>query len=174
MASVTNAVRGACSGGPLIIMQSLRPPPIVHETLSSPGQPLEAGTRAFMEFRFGHDFSQVRVHSDSKAAASAQAVNAMAYTVGRDVVFGAEQYRPQTSEGTRLLAHELAHVVHQSQAPGVLPIRSTYSNAGDAAEKEADVAAGKVLASNGPVAISQRFPHSHTAKVRRRYTEGLC
>lgn len=133
-------------------------PPIVHETLSSPGQPLEAGTRAFMEFRFGHDFSQVRVHSDSKAAASAQAVNAMAYTVGRDVVFGAEQYRPQTSEGTRLLAHELAHVVHQSQAPGVLPIRSTYSNAGDAAEKEADVAAGKVLASNGPVAISQRFP----------------
>src|SRR5215204_2830106 len=64
-------------------------PPIVHEVLRSPGQPLDANTRAFMESRFGHDFSQVKVHVDAKAAESAQAVNAWAYTVGRDVVFEA-------------------------------------------------------------------------------------
>ncbi len=64
--------------------------------------------------RVGYDFSQVRVHADSKAADSARAVGALAYTVGRDVVFGAGQYAPQTSEGRRLLAHELAHTVQQT------------------------------------------------------------
>jgi hypothetical protein len=88
-------------------------PPIVHEVLRSPGQPLDAETRAFMEPRFGHDFSQVRVHTDAKAAESARAVNALAYTVGRDVVFGTGQYMPGTSGGKRLLAHELTHVVQQ-------------------------------------------------------------
>ena len=62
-------------------------PPIVHEVLHSPGQPLDPATRAFMEPRFGHDFSTVRVHTDARAAASARTVNALAYTVGRDVVF---------------------------------------------------------------------------------------
>ncbi len=62
-------------------------PPIVHDVLSSPGQPLDAEARAFMEPRFGHDFSQVRVHTDAKATESARAVNALAYTVGRDVVW---------------------------------------------------------------------------------------
>jgi hypothetical protein len=86
---------------------------IVHKVLSSPGQPLDGGTRAFMEPRFGHDFSQVKVHSGERAAESARAVNALAYTVERDVVFGAGQYRPETMEGKRLLAHELTHVVQQ-------------------------------------------------------------
>src|SRR5437870_4603658 len=66
-------------------------PPIVHEVLRSPGQPLDAVTRALMEPRFGHDFSRVRVHTGARAAESASAVNALAYTVGRDVVFGAAQ-----------------------------------------------------------------------------------
>src|SRR2546429_2276399 len=88
-------------------------PPIVRDVLRSPGQPLDAGTRAFMEPRFGHDFSNVRVHSDARAAESARSVNALAYTVGRDVVFGAGQYAPRTSEGRRLLAHELTHVMQQ-------------------------------------------------------------
>src|SRR5438132_1422685 len=88
-------------------------PPIVHNVLRSPGQPLESGTRAFMEPRFGRDFSQVRVHTDAQAAESAQAVNALAYTVGRDVVFGGGEYAPGTSEGRKLLAHELMHVVQQ-------------------------------------------------------------
>src|SRR5215217_7887171 len=63
-------------------------PPIVHDVLGSPGQPLEPVTRAFMEPRFGHDFSQVRVHTDAKAVESARAVNALAYTVGPTIVFG--------------------------------------------------------------------------------------
>ncbi len=89
-------------------------PPIVHEVLRSPGQPLDAETRAFMEPRFGHDFSRVRVHMDATAAESARAVNARAYTVGRNVVFGANQYAPGTHEGRRLITHELTHVVQQS------------------------------------------------------------
>jgi hypothetical protein len=88
-------------------------PPIVHDVLSSPGQSLDAGTRTFMESRFAHDFSGVRVHSDERAADSARSVNALAYTVGRDVVFGAGQYTPGTMAGKRLLAHELTHVVQQ-------------------------------------------------------------
>ena len=91
-------------------------PPIVHDVLNSSGQPLDAGTRAFMEPRFGHDFSLVRVHTDARAAESARSVNALAYTVGRNVVFGTGQYTPGTSEGRRLMAHELTHVVQQPQS----------------------------------------------------------
>lgn len=91
-------------------------PPIVHEILHSPGQPLDATTRAFMEPRFGQDFSQVRLHTDPKAADSAQAVNALAYTIGHDVVFGPGQYAPETIAGKQVLAHELTHVVQQTKA----------------------------------------------------------
>jgi hypothetical protein len=90
-------------------------PPVVHEALHSPGQPLDPATRAVMEPRFGHDFSKVRVHTDARAAESAQAVNALAYTVGQDIVFGADQYAPKTTAGQKLLAHELTHVVQQNQ-----------------------------------------------------------
>jgi hypothetical protein len=89
-------------------------PPIVHEVLRSTGQPLDSSTRGFMESRFGHDFSQVRLHTDARAAASARAVNALAYTVGSHVVLGEKQYAPQTTDGRRLLAHELTHVVQQT------------------------------------------------------------
>lgn len=91
-------------------------PPIVHEVLSSPGQTLDPATRAYMEPRFGHDFSRVRVHTDEKAAESARAVNAMAFTVGKDVVFGRGQYAPQVNGRRSLLAHELVHVVQQAQS----------------------------------------------------------
>jgi hypothetical protein len=90
-------------------------PAIVHEVLSSAGQPLNNATRAFMEPRFGHDFSRVRVHTDNKAANAARAVEARAYTSGRDIVFGSGEYVPQHSERQQLLAHELAHVVQQGQ-----------------------------------------------------------
>src|SRR5215470_3784525 len=83
-------------------------------TLRGGGQPLSEPLRAFFEPRFGHDFSQVRVHTDSQAAESARAVSARAYTVGSNVVFVAEQYVPHSNEGRRLLAHELTHVVQQS------------------------------------------------------------
>jgi len=88
-------------------------PAIVHEVLGSPGHPLDSSSRAFMEPRFGHDFSGVRVHTDTRAAESARAVNALAYTVGRDVVFDFGQYAPNAVAGKKLLAHELSHVVQQ-------------------------------------------------------------
>lgn len=88
-------------------------PPIVHKVLSSPGQPLDPATRAFMEPRFDHDFSKVQVHTDQDAAQSAEAMAAQAYTVGADIVFGNERYRPASRDGQRLLAHELAHVLQQ-------------------------------------------------------------
>ncbi|MBC8028990.1 MAG: DUF4157 domain-containing protein [Pyrinomonadaceae bacterium] len=91
-------------------------PPIVQEALNSPGQPLDAETRAFMEPRFGHDFSRVRVHTDARAAESARQVNALAYTLGNNIALAGGQYSPATLAGKRLLAHELTHVVQQSAA----------------------------------------------------------
>lgn len=120
-------------------------PPIVHEVLSSPGQSLDAGTRAFMEPRFGYDFSQVRVHTDARAAESARAVNALAYTVGRDVVFGTGQYRPEASEGKRLMAHELTHTIQQDSGLHRLPATLEIAKPGDAAEMEADMAANSIM-----------------------------
>lgn len=89
-------------------------PPIVNEVLAGHSHPLDRLTRAVMEPRFGYDFSRVQVHTDNKAAKSAQAVNALAYTVGQHAVFGASQFSPATVSGRRLLAHELAHVIQQS------------------------------------------------------------
>jgi hypothetical protein len=83
------------------------------------GQPLSPSSRAFFEPRFGHDFSQVRVHSDTRAADTAKVVNARAFTVGRDVVFGAGQYTPDSQGGRRLMAHELTHVVQQAPNMGM-------------------------------------------------------
>ena len=75
--------------------------------------PLSQSERTFFEPRFGADFSQVRVHADSKAAEMASAVNARAFTVGQDIVFGTVKYQPSVSEGRSLLAHELTHVIQQ-------------------------------------------------------------
>src|SRR5205085_9063629 len=88
-------------------------PPVVNEALSSTGRPLDEPTREFMESRFGHDFSRVRVHTGERAAGSARALNALAYTVGDDVVFGPGRYAPRTDAGRHLLAHELAHTIQQ-------------------------------------------------------------
>src|SRR5512134_563730 len=116
-------------------------PPIVHEALRSPGQPLDAATRAFMEPRFGHDFSGVRVHTDARAAESARAVQALAYTVGRDIVFGDQRYSPQTSPGRRLLAHELTHTLQQRQGieAGVNSDAHMRSAEGEAASNAARI-----------------------------------
>jgi hypothetical protein len=80
----------------------------------SSGNSLDAGTRGFMESRFGHDFSGVRVHHDHRAAESARSFDALAYTHGSDIVFGQGQYDPHSDRGRHLLAHELAHVVQHS------------------------------------------------------------
>lgn len=114
-------------------------PPIVHEALRSGGEPLDAETRAFMEPRFGFDFGGVRVHTDETAVQSAEAVNALAYTAGHDVVFGARQYQPGTEVGRQLIAHELAHVVQFSLA-GSAPDFSRISPRNHPSESEARTA----------------------------------
>ena len=90
--------------------------PLVDSALDSEGQPLDASARSQMEALFNEDFSGVRIHTDAGAAESAQAVEARAYTSGEDVVFGANQYRPNTAEGKELIAHELAHTVQHRDA----------------------------------------------------------
>jgi hypothetical protein len=95
-------------------------PPSVEQTLGGGGgRPLDEQVRASFESRFGHDFSGVRVHTDARAAASARAIGALAYTVGPHVVFGQGRYAPGATEGRRLLAHELTHVVQQSPGGSV-------------------------------------------------------
>jgi len=120
-------------------------PSIVHDVLRSPGQPLDSQTRSFMEPRFGQDFSGVRIHTDTKAAESAKAVNAAAYAVGSNVVFGAGRYVPGTSEGQRLMAHELTHVVQQGSGIHRMPASLEIGSVNDPAEREADASADAVM-----------------------------
>jgi hypothetical protein len=86
----------------------------MEDALASPGSPLDAHARAYLERKFGRNFSRVRVHTGSQAAESAHALAARAYTAGEHVVFGAGQYAPRSGRGLRLLAHELAHVIQQA------------------------------------------------------------
>ncbi len=124
-------------------------PAIVHDVVRSPGQRLDEETRTFMEPRFGWDFGNVRVHSDARAAESARAVNSLAYTVGRDLVFAAGQYAPHTIAGKRVLAHELAHVVQQGGATSVMqPYK--ISSPDDSFETEASLAEEAII-SNKPL-----------------------
>jgi hypothetical protein len=93
--------------------------------------------RTFLESRFGHDFSGVRVHTDARAVAAADAVNARAFTAGSDIVFAAGQYAPLTRQGLRLLAHELTHVVQQRRATPSDPLFRSVGAAADPLEIEA-------------------------------------
>lgn len=134
-------------------------PALVQEVLASPGRPLDVATRDYMESRFGHDFSRVRVHTDGKAAESARVVGALAYTVGRDVVFASGRYSPAWFEGKRLLAHELAHTVQQTGAAASPHVQLFVSTPGDPFEQEADRAAKAVsdgIAASIRPAASQR------------------
>lgn len=122
-------------------------PALVHDLLQRQipgGQPLDETTRRFMQTRLGHDFSRVRVHTNAQAAASAQAVNARAYTVGRDVVFAAGQYMPTTLAGQRLLAHELTHVVQQRSAAVAPGVELAIGAPASPAEREAEQVATQV------------------------------
>jgi hypothetical protein len=112
-------------------------PPIVHETLHSPGQPLDTATREFMEPRFGRDFSGVRVHTGTQAAESARAVGARAYTVQNNLVFSEGSFAPGTGEGQRLIAHELTHVVQQGGAAGAAQLQRQPSKQDEEQKKAA-------------------------------------
>jgi hypothetical protein len=111
-------------------------PGIVHEVLRSPGVSLDDNTRTFFEHRFQHDFGGVRIHSGTRASESAREFNARAYTVGQDVVFARGEYAPNTGEGKRLLAHELAHVLQQSSSspPGLTTEISRADSSGEKTE----------------------------------------
>ncbi len=121
-------------------------------SLKGGGQPLSESTRSYFEPRFGADFSQVRVHTDSKAAETAKSINAKAFTKGKDVVFGTGQYSPGTSSGKRLLAHELTHTIQQNSSRIIMPsyaesIKKGLKKAKEVAEKELFklTANGKIL-----------------------------
>ena len=87
----------------------------INNIVNQTGSSLDIPTREFMQSRFGYDFGNVRIHTDESAAISATSVNALAYTMGNDVIFGKGHYQPNTFEGKSLLAHELTHVVQQSE-----------------------------------------------------------
>ncbi|HEY7403862.1 MAG TPA: DUF4157 domain-containing protein [Candidatus Angelobacter sp.] len=123
-------------------------PPIVHEVLSSPGQPLDKATRDYFEPKFGYDFSKVRVHTDVKAAESAESVSANAFTVANQIVFNKTQYKPTSVAGRRLLAHELSHVVQQRR--GGLP---AGIDADPALEHAAESAAQAIAAGSARVSV---------------------
>jgi hypothetical protein len=127
-------------------------PPVVDEVLRSSGQPLDPATRAFMEPRFGHDFSGVRMHTGALAAESTRAVGAHAYTVGNHVVMGADCVAPHLGESRRLMAHELMHVVQQGRAE-VRPDRGASGGFG------AEEAKGSIDATRG----GGGAPASHAA-----------
>jgi hypothetical protein len=121
-------------------------PPIVNEALRSPGQSLDPGTRMTMESRFGHDFSQVRVHKDGLAAESAQAVNAHAYTVGSHIVFNTGTFDPASQAGKKLLAHELTHTIQQQTG-------LDGSAESPASEQEAEHNANRIVQATDPVSV---------------------
>lgn len=121
---------------PLDALSALRPSP-------SSGRPLDEPVRSFMESRFGHDFSRIRVFDDDHAARSAEGAGAQAYTSGSDVVFGPGRYDTEHSDGLELIAHELAHVVQNENAGYAHPDR-LLSQESDAAENEAAYAANAV------------------------------
>jgi hypothetical protein len=117
-------------------LQAMVAPGSVDRVLASTGRPLEPALRLDMEQRFGHDFSRVRIHSGSAAEESARDIEAHAYTVRGDIVFGRDRFAPGTVEGRRLLAHELAHVIQQDGQPRVA--QRTPSPAGEGSAQAGD------------------------------------
>jgi hypothetical protein len=131
-------------------------PSIVQDVLRSPGQLLDPTTRAFMEPRFGYDFNGVRVHTGARAEKAARAVNARAFTVGRNIVFGPEQYSQGSTEGRRLLGHELTHVIQQGLRPRDKNV--TVDEAYKVSEKEVDRTGALISASQLMRVAATRTP----------------
>lgn len=143
-------------------------PPIVHEVLRSPGQPLDPAIRGFFEPRFGHDFSQVRVHRDEQSAHAAEAINASAFTLGNSIWFGRGMYRPEAAFGQRLLAHELAHVVQQGINDPV-PSSLHIGPMDDTWERKAENSASRVCSNDTVVlGVGLHLPAATTPGIIRR------
>ena len=133
-------------------------PDSVERVLSGPGRSLDPALRQDMEQRFGHPLTRVRVHADAAAAQSAQDVDARAYTVGDDIVFGAGQYAPDTNQGRRLIAHEVTHVLQQSGSNGLV---QRAGGASTRRTRRADAASGEPGRGTG----SARLRHSCLGRV---------
>jgi len=139
-------------------------PPMVHDVLKSPGLALDSVTIGFMEDRFGHDFSDVRVHTDARAAQSARSINARAYTFGSHIVFGEGQFDSAGLQGQRLLAHELTHVVQQAGNPVTRTDelqthrQKRTSTALDASQFQYKYAPGQGLMAGQDAVLSRRLP----------------
>ncbi|MFZ1221341.1 MAG: DUF4157 domain-containing protein [Chthoniobacterales bacterium] len=135
-------------------------PPIVQEALLSPGEPLSQTTRKSMESRFGHDFSTVRVHTDERAARAAAAIDARAFAINRDIVFGAHEFQPQSVPGRRLLLHELTHVAQRTGSGSMRPAGSgplPISDASAPAEQEASRVASKIMSDGSVPRLSSQI-----------------
>lgn len=128
-------------------------PPVVLDVLRSSGLPLDPAIRGFMESQFGHSFSQVRIHTDERAAHSAREVSALAYTVGDHIVFGAGRYAPSSAAGVGLLAHELTHVVQQQS--GRTQAEQGVGSPASSYEQEADSFAERISRMSSQMRISQ-------------------
>jgi hypothetical protein len=145
--------------------------PVLDVVGSGGGQPLDTDTRADMEGRLGHDFGDVRVHTDSKASDSAKAVSAHAYTVGSNIVFQRDAYDPGSDTGKHMLAHELTHVVQQRSGPvdgtatgGGIAV----SNPSDRFERDAVANADRVMADPAPApAVQSASNGAHGTPVQR-------
>ena len=126
-------------------------PPIVDDALRTSGEPLDEGARRFMEPRLGCVFDDVRVHTGAVASRAARAVSARAFTVGSHIVFQDGEYAPSTHAGRRLLAHELTHVVQQSNVtqPTAAAVSQGISHPDDASERDADALADSLLSGAG-------------------------
>ena len=132
-------------------------PDSVHQTLSGSGRPLDASLSREMGNSFGHDFSGVRVHQGDGAAQSARDVNAKAYTVGNNIVFGADEYAPSSQSGRHLIAHELAHVVQQTKSGNSLQRTALFSSTIDICHRLLKSRVFYVSQSSVEVAIDGRW-----------------
>jgi hypothetical protein len=127
-------------------------PPAVRSVIQEAGKPIDSVTLTRFQAAFGHDFSAVRLHTGDKAAASAAALAARAYTVGHHIVFGRGEYAPATTGGHRLIGHELAHVIQQSRGGSGTPAEapSLQASADQAADRVASGQLAHVTGSSKP------------------------
>ncbi|OLT14845.1 hypothetical protein BJF78_17610 [Pseudonocardia sp. CNS-139] len=182
-AAVTSLQRAAGNGGTGAMLarpgEEERSP--VHDVVGSGGDPLPADVRGDMEARLGHDFGDVRVHTDDAAHESARLVDAHAYTVGSHIVFQRSAYDPGSTEGATTLAHELTHVVQQRSGP----VEGTpaaggisVSDPSDRFEREASATAERVMSQPAPVQREAEEPEDEEtvqgAFVQREAEEELA
>jgi hypothetical protein len=140
-------------------------PEVVQAVVRSSGRPLEPAARRLFEPRFGRDFSRVRVHTDAQAAASARAVDALAYTVGQHIIFGSGQYHPGTLAGQQLIAHELTHTLQQGDVAGTV---QKVAPPGGPLEAQADAVARAVVAGAPATPVSASPAPAVQRKLAKR------